>query len=359
MGEPLTVGELVDMHLIYGETRGNARAAERLYRLMYPNRHHPNRATFVAVDRRLRETGTLQVRREGGGARRRVRTVAFEEEVLQRFEDNPSQSTRAIARIMRVPHMRVWEVLHDNLMRPYHRQKVQPLLPNDFGPRVQFCQWYIQRHNDDPHFRSCILFTDEASFTRDGILNFRNTHNWSYENPHAILPRGHQQRFSVNVWAGIIADRLIGPYMLPPRLTGNIYLTFLQEVLPDLLDDVPLAVMQRIMFQHDGAPAHFSRDVRQHLDQTYPDAWIGRGGSINWPARSPDLTPLDYFLWGHIKSLVYETPVDTEEDLVARIADACGRVQEMPAIFEHIRDSMVRRCEACIRVNGRNFEQLL
>jgi hypothetical protein len=61
MGEPLTVGELVDMHLIYGETRGNARAAERLYRLMYPNRHHPNRATFVAVDRRLRETGTLQV----------------------------------------------------------------------------------------------------------------------------------------------------------------------------------------------------------------------------------------------------------------------------------------------------------
>ncbi len=49
----------------------------------------------------------------------------------------------------------------------------------------------------------------------------------------------------------------------------------------------------------------------------------------------------------------------SQEDLVARIADACGRVQEMPAIFEHVRDSMLRRCEACIHVNGRNFEQLL
>ena len=37
---------------------------------------------------------------------------------------------------------------------------------------------------------------------------------------------------------------------------------------------------------------------------------------------SPDLTPLDFFLWGHMKTLVYETPVESEMDLIARIAVA-------------------------------------
>ena len=42
---------------------------------------------------------------------------------------------------------------------------------------------------------------------------------------------------------------------------------------------------------------------------TYPGLWIGKGGPVAWPPRSPDLTLLDFFLWGHIKSLVYKTPV--------------------------------------------------
>ncbi|KAJ4433250.1 hypothetical protein ANN_15509 [Periplaneta americana] len=41
--------------------------------------------------------------------------------------------------------------------------------------------------------------------------------------------------------------------------------------------------------------------------------WMGRGGTIAWPARSPDLAPLDYFLWGHMKRLIYETSVESEK----------------------------------------------
>ncbi|KAJ4433472.1 hypothetical protein ANN_15775 [Periplaneta americana] len=47
--------------------------------------------------------------------------------------------------------------------------------------------------------------------------------------------------------------------------------------------------------------------------------WIGRGVTIAWPARSPVLTPLDYFLWGDMKRLIYETPLESEEDLLARL----------------------------------------
>ncbi|EZA48673.1 hypothetical protein X777_13179, partial [Ooceraea biroi] len=40
------------------------------------------------------------------------------------------------------------------------------------------------------------------------------------------------------------------------------------------------------------------------LNESFPDRWIGRGGRISWPARSPDLMPLDFFLWGHLKNEV-------------------------------------------------------
>ncbi|EZA52866.1 hypothetical protein X777_07985 [Ooceraea biroi] len=45
--------------------------------------------------------------------------------------------------------------------------------------------------------------------------------------------------------------------------------------------------------QMDGAPPH-----RHFLDQNFNGRWIGRGGPIAWPPRSPDLTSSDVYLWG-------------------------------------------------------------
>ena len=122
---------------------------------------------------------------------------------------------------------------------------------------------------------------------------------------------------------------------------------------------VPAATPQNTWFQHDGAPAHFQNEVREYLDRTYPNRWIGRGGPVQWPARSPDLNPLDFYLWGHMKPLVYETLVASYMDLISRIAKAASRVRDTPGQFERVRESMRRRCKTCIVANGRNFEHLL
>jgi hypothetical protein len=60
----------------------------------------------------------------------------------------------------------------------------------------------------------------------------------------------------------------------------------------------------------------------QHLTATYNYCWIGRSGPMSWPSRSPDLTPMDFVLWGHIKTLIYTSTLDSEEDLIARIVEA-------------------------------------
>ena len=50
--------------------------------------------------------------------------------------------------------------------------------------------------------------------------------------------------------------------------------------------------MNDAIFQQDGAPAHYSRDVRSFLNEKFPDGWIGRRGPVKWAPRSPDLTPV-------------------------------------------------------------------
>ncbi|GBM06815.1 hypothetical protein AVEN_173577-1 [Araneus ventricosus] len=76
-----------------------------------------------------------------------------------------------------------------------------------------------------------------------------------------------------------------------------------------------------------------------------------------WPPRSTALNPLGFFFWGHTKSLVYETPVDSAEDLVARIV--VDKINTTPGILERVRQSFLRRCELCNDTRGRCFEHLL
>ncbi|GBO34944.1 hypothetical protein AVEN_219592-1 [Araneus ventricosus] len=82
-------------------------------------------------------------------------------------------------------------------------------------------------------------------------------------------------------------------------------------------------------------------------------------GPVQWPARSPDLSCLEFFCWGQMKTLVYDTPIDSVEDVVARLSVTAEEIQDLPEIFQNVRNSMRRRCEACMTASGRNFEHLL
>lgn len=272
------------MHLIYGQAECNSRAAERLYRQKFRTRRHPAHTIFPRIDRRMRKSGTFKPNLRENGARRSMRTPSFEEEVLELVAEQPSTSTRALAHALGSNRYSVWQVLHEQQLYPYRLQKVQAISPADFGPRFDFCRWYLQQQAINNQFQTTILFSDECCFTRDGIFNSRNSHFWEEENPHAIIVKSSQYRFSLNIWAGIIMNHLLGPFVFPPRLNAAIYLEFLENTLPELLEDVPLAVRQRMWLQHDGAPPHFTNNICNYLNRQFSDRWIGRGGPVAWPA---------------------------------------------------------------------------
>ncbi|KMQ94375.1 hypothetical protein RF55_5481 [Lasius niger] len=160
-------------------------------------------------------------------------------------------------------------------MYPYHYQPVQELYERDREAGVQFCNWLLQENNADPTFLGRVLFTDESQFTQSGVINFHTNHHWSLENPH-VYRRSHMQRqFTVNVWAGILDDHLIGSFRLPPCLTGNAYLHFLNSDLP-VLEDIEFQTRRNAWFMYDGTPPHFTFPVRTFLHDHYLN-WIGRG----------------------------------------------------------------------------------
>ncbi|KAJ4425396.1 hypothetical protein ANN_28011 [Periplaneta americana] len=67
--------------------------------------------------------------------------------------------------------------------------------------------------------------------------------------------------------------------------------------------------------------SHISAICRTQMTESEVEGWIGRGGPIAWPPLSPDLTPLDFFLWGFVKDHVYNTRVDNLQVLRQRIID--------------------------------------
>jgi hypothetical protein len=104
----------------------------------------------------------------------------------------------------------------------------------------------------------------------------------------------------------------------------------------------------------DGAPAHFSRAVRDVFSNTYHDRWIGRGGPT-WPPNLLDLYPLGFYLWGHLKILVYAAPVNNKETVHHRIVDACQTILNYLGIIERLRRFMMRRVESWIEYHFVHF----
>ncbi|GFV90698.1 uncharacterized protein TNCV_2224141 [Trichonephila clavipes] len=308
-----TTAELADMHLMYGAAQGNGAAAERLYRERFLGRK--------------KTSGSLNIRTHSQGVTHGWNVLCFKawnwhRKISQNsfigtkntdsttVHNNPLTSSRAVGRALSM--------------------SLQAITPDDYPRRLNFATWYLQQTSENQTFPANALFTDEATFMRSGMFKMHNSHLWDHVNPHGTITHAYQERFSINVWAGIVHNNLVGPYILPSRLTGT-YNIFLQEVLPELLVDVPLSVRNRMWFQHDGTPAHFSRNVRNHLDTVYGQHWIGRGGPVLWPPQ----------------------------DLVARLSVAAGHVIDMPDVFSDLSRSMRRRCECCVTVGGRTFEHLL
>ncbi|GFX84556.1 transposable element Tc3 transposase [Trichonephila clavipes] len=101
--------------------------------------------------------------------------------------------------------------------------------------------------------------------------------------------------------------------------------------------------VQELWFQQDGATCHTARATINLLKDTFGDRLISRFGPVNWPTRSCDLTPLDYFLWGYVKTLVYADKPHTLDHLEDNIRRVIADIR--PQMLEKVIENWTSRLD--------------
>lgn len=339
-----------------GDKMRSYEAIANLFNDTFPNRDPISKSTVHRTVSRFERTGSVTDEQRSG----RPKTATNDDvstQVLQNIIENPHNPLSRIAQEYGVDRKSVTKILKTHGYHPYKIRLVQELSEDDYDRRVEFCDEMMRRCDEDNQFFNWICFSDEATFELSGSVNRQNLRNWADVNPHWMRDSHTQHPQKLNVWAGIIGQNIVGPYFIAGNINAENYVHLLRtEVVPRIQEITGLA-FEQVWFQQDGAPAHFAVITRDYLNEIFHNKWIGRRGSIEWPPRSPDLTPLDYFYWGYLKSKVFETkPADIDE-LRARIIDISNLITL--EILRNVQESIYIRMAHCQGVNGHQFEHLI
>ncbi|GFV83924.1 transposable element Tc3 transposase [Trichonephila clavipes] len=188
----------------------------------------------------------------------------------------------------------------------------------------RFVEWVQNEIAVVPDFHKRILFNDEAHFWLNGYVNKQNCCIWSEANPQVYVETPlHPEKLTV--WCALWAGGIIGPYFFKNYKGHNVTVNgdrYRAMITNFFIPELNNHHVQELWFQQDGATCHTARATIDLLKDTFGDCLISRFGPVNWPPRSCDLTPLDYFLWGYVKSLVYaDKPqtLDHLEDNIRRV----------------------------------------
>jgi hypothetical protein len=163
------------------------------------------------------------------------------------------------------------------------------------------------------------------------------------------------RRTQLVVWCGIWRGTVLGPFFLEDESVTSV--TIFNMLSNQLWPHIQHAVDGHTWIQLDGASVHAAYNVRAWLDTRFPGRWIGRGGPVQWPPRSPDLNPLDFYLWGYLKHVVYANRPENLNSLKNAIAATCAAIPH--EVLHKVCSCWVNRLHLCVAERGQHFEHLL
>ena len=329
----------------YGDT-----AVQRRFRTKY-KKSAPSRDSIRRWVTQYRSGGDHS---HGGGNGRPQITDEQKAAIRQVLENNARVSLRDAERQTGVSKSTIQRYFRNELhVFPYKLQVGPQLSDQDKQARVHFAQSCLSKMTEDAGYLKRIIYSDECSFSLCGGVNKQNCRIWGTERPQEVyeVPQGAD---SIMVWCAISSRGIIRPYFFENvSVTGESYKKMLRYFFFPKLRDYP----QDVIFQQDGAPPHFAIPVRQYLNQKLGNRWIGRGGPVAWPPRSPDLTPCDFFLWGYIKDRVFSNLPSTISELKTRIRAVISSITE--ETLQKVVENTEFRMRLLLRQNGAHFENLL
>lgn len=348
----------------YYKNGDSATAAQRQFRRHYdipPRGRVPSSHAILTWVRNFEETGSA-LKKKPPGRVVSVRTPENVDAVRVAVERSPRRSVRKIASSLQLNRRSVQRILHSLHFHPYKLQIVQALKPNDGELRLAFCQQLLTKINDDANFLENLWMSDEAHFHLNGHVNKQNMRYWAQQNPAELHQRPlHSPK--VTVWCAVSGRGVIGPYFFEDEngstvtVTSQRYVHMLETFFAPRLHAFPDIEIQQTWFQQDGATSHTANLSMAALRRLFGERIISRNANVTWPPRSPDLSVCDFFLWGHLKSVVYQTRPRNLIDLKTQIEEHIANIPEYT--LRRTMLSLQNRLNECVRRNGQHLTDVI
>ncbi|KAL1513639.1 hypothetical protein ABEB36_003028 [Hypothenemus hampei] len=346
--------EKIEMLHLY-QSGNNFRNVRDLFAAKYPEKPIPAIVTIHFIVKSFNSEGCVVHSHKKRLKILHVLTEEMKLNILCFVEENHIVSLKQVAEYFVISKSSVRKTLKEFKYKAYKFSNHQLLDEEDKIRRIDFCERVQNLLNENGDILEKICFSDEASFSLNGCVNSQNYRYWSNINAHVQNLPHIQYNAKVNVWIGIIGNVLIGPFFIEGNLNAIKFLDLLRnQIFPEIAN----LNIENPWFQMDGAPPHSTYAVRDLLNQEFPDRWMGRFGPILCAPRSPDLSPNDFFLWGYLKSKIYNNiQIQNVEELKQRICNACN---EINPVFLRNSVRKFENCLAyCLEQEGGHFEYLL
>ena len=225
----------------------------------------PSKSTMFNLVSKFEVTGSVSNAPKEGRPKT-VRSPENMDKVAAEFVHSPKKSIRQASKELNISRSSLHRILHGIGLKPYRPHLLHALNEDDPDKRLKFCENFVHFCEESPDYPDRILWTDEACFKLNGHVNRHNCVYWEDENPRRVIER-EVNVSGVTVWAGITSTALVGPFFFEGTVNGPRYLDMLETEVFPIISEFPH--FSDLHFQQDGAPAHYAKDVRQWLDETF------------------------------------------------------------------------------------------
>lgn len=355
----LSINQRLKVVEAYYENGRSNKSAFRALREFFGPHNRPTESAIGKIVKKFKETGSVDdVKRPvRGRARRSIENIAA---VREDVAENPNTSIRHRAQQLHLSTATLHRILTKDLsLHAYKIQLVQEIKQTDHLKRRTFANWIHGQRQVNPEFSNQIFFSDEAHFHLNGYVNKQNCRIWANENPRVIFETQMHPK-KVTVWCAFFAGGVIGPYFFENdagdsvTVNGERYRAMLNNFLWPILEEHDIANM---WFQQDGATCHTAQATMALLQEKFRGRIISHNSDVRWPPRSCDLTPLDYFLWGYLKSKVYVNRPATIQQLKDEISRNINEIEEQ--LCREVVTHFNTRIDMCRRSRGRHLADII
>lgn len=306
----------------------------------------PSHSTIMRTVERFERTGSVEDEQKQGKPNTINKEINIDE-INKSIKENPTMSIRTRAETLGISKSTLQRIMHELGYHGYRLQLFHQIKPADELFRLRFVKNFLQYGNNN-EFLDSIFWSDESYFTLGRTVNRYNCYYYSLDNPDYYIESANSH-LGVMVWCAISSKGIIGPYFFESYVNQDTYNNMLDNYFIPSLHQNKLST-DEIWLMHDGASAHKAQEVQDSLNFYFPKKWMGKGGEIEWPARSPDLTPADFWLWGYLADCVYANPITTLAQLKNRIIQEISKITKK--MIEHVCRSVIKRYRKCEENRG-------